>query len=209
MVLIPLFDAIAGTAAGSMLGLPPDLASQGAQAIWSTQVRFVGAGAVACGGVWSIARALPVMWRGIRSLVAAATSAVAQTFPHRARPAAGGGDRRHRRAGLAMWLIPAYEMHLPEVGLALVFSFFFVVVSGQIVGDRHDLAAHLRHDHHGTPGHRGGAQRARLRWTHRNRRDAGGGGDRLHAAALAGDTIQDFKCGALVGATRARSSCRR
>src|SRR5512143_1669289 len=71
MVLIPLFDGIAGTAAGTLLGLPADLAAQGAQAIWSTQVRFVGAGAVACGGVWSIARAAPVMWRALASLLAA------------------------------------------------------------------------------------------------------------------------------------------
>jgi len=104
MVLIPLFDTIAGTAAGSMLGLPPDLASQGAQAIWSTQVRFVGAGAVACGGVWSIARALPVMWRGIRSLVTAATQRGGPDVPRTERGPGNvrihdRGDRVHGLCG--------------------------------------------------------------------------------------------------------------
>ena len=42
MVLIPLFDAMAGSAAGTALGLPPDLTASTAQQIWSTQVRFVG-----------------------------------------------------------------------------------------------------------------------------------------------------------------------
>ena len=202
-VLIPLFDTIAGTAAGSMLGLPPDLASQGAQAIWSTQVRFVGAGAVACGGVWSIARALPVMWRGIRSLVAAATQRGGADVPRTERdlpPAVVIGGTA--ALGLAMWLIPTYEMHLPEVGLALVFSFFFVVVSGQIVGligttsqpisgmtitallVTAAVLSALGYD--GRTGTAATLAVAAIVCT---------------AAALAGDTIQDFKCGALVGAT--------
>jgi putative OPT family oligopeptide transporter len=203
MVLIPLFDAIAGTAAGSMLGLPADLASQSAQAIWSTQVRFVGAGAVACGGVWSIARALPVMWRGIRSLVAAATARGGAHVPRTERDLPPvvviGGTAA---LGLAMWLVPAYEMHLPEVGLALVFSFFFVVVSGQIVGligttsqpisgmtitallVTAAVLSALGYD--GRTGTAATLAVAAIVCT---------------AAALAGDTIQDFKCGALVGAT--------
>lgn len=203
MVLIPLFDAVAGTAAGTLLGLPVDLATQGPQAIWSTQVRFVGAGAVACGGVWSIARAAPVMWRAGASLLAAARA-----------PASTGGPRTERdlpplvvigattALGLAMWLVPAYEMRGPEVLLALVFSFFFVVVSGQIVGligttsqpisgmtitallVTAAVLAALGYD--GRTGTAATLAVAAVVCT---------------AAALAGDTIQDFKCGALVGAT--------
>jgi putative OPT family oligopeptide transporter len=203
MVLIPLFDAVAGTAAGGLLGLPADLATQGPQAIWSTQVRFVGAGAVACGGVWSIARAAPAMWRALASLLAAtrAGEPARRARTERDLPAAVviGATAA---LGLAMWLVPAFEMRWPEVTLALVFSFFFIVVSGQIVGligttsqpisgmtitallVTAAVLTALGYD--GRTGTAATLAVAAIVCT---------------AAALAGDTIQDFKCGALVGAT--------
>ena len=203
MVLIPLFDAMAGSAAGTALGLPPDLTASTAQQIWSTQVRFVGAGAVACGGVWSIVRAAPVMWRALASLFAAARERTAARVPRTERdlpPVVVIGTTA--LLGLAMWLVPAYEMRLPEVGLALLFSFFFVVVSGQIVGMIGTTAqpvsgmtitallvtaavlSALGYD--GRSGVAATLAVAAIVCT---------------AAALAGDTIQDFKCGALVGAS--------
>ncbi|HSP98754.1 MAG TPA: oligopeptide transporter, OPT family [Candidatus Dormibacteraeota bacterium] len=203
MVLIPLFDSIAGTAAGTILGLPADLATHGAQQIWSAQVRFVGAGAVACGGVWSIARAAPVMWRALSSLLAAAGAREPADVPRTERdlsPAVVIGATA--ALGLAMWLIPAYEMRWPEVALALVFSFFFVVVSGQIVG----LIGTTSQPISGMTITALLVTAAVLRALGYDGR--GGTAATLAvaavvctAAALAGDTIQDFKCGALVGAT--------
>ena len=203
-VLIPLFDGLAGSAAGGWLGLPADLSGQSARQIWSGQVRFVGAGAVACGGLWSIARALPVMGRALASLLAAARD------PARVRGAARterdlspalilGGTAA---LGLAMWLLPPFEMRLPEVVLALGFSFFFVVVSGRIVG----LIGTTSQPISGmtiTALLITAAVLAALGYDGR----AGVGATLAvaavvcSAAALAGDTIQDFKCGALVGAT--------
>ena len=135
VVLIPLFDLLSGTAAGAQLGLPPDLATQDAWQIWRGSVRFVGAGAVACGGVWSIVRAAPAMRRAVSSLFVALRGQRA-TAPPRSEidlpPALVVGGTVV--LGLAMWLVPAYEMDLPEVLLALLFSYFFVVVSARIVG---------------------------------------------------------------------------
>jgi putative OPT family oligopeptide transporter len=143
------------------------------------------------------------MWRGIRSLVAAATQRGGADVPRTERdlpPVVVIGGTAV--LGLGMWLIPAYEMHLPEVGLALVFSFFFVVVSGQIVGligttsqpisgmtitallVTAAVLSALGYD--GRTGTAATLAVAAIVCT---------------AAALAGDTIQDFKCGALVGAT--------
>lgn len=203
MVLIPLFDLIAGSAAGALLGLPADLSGQTARQIWSGQIRFVGAGAVACGGVWSIARALPVMARAVRSLFAAAQRPTANDLPRTERDlapwiviAATAG------LGLAMWLVPAFGMGLPEVGLALLFSFFFVVVSAQIVGLLGTTSQPIS-----------GMTITALLITAAVLLalgyDGRGGAAATMAvavivctsAALAGDTIQDFKCGALVGAT--------
>src|SRR5262249_56875062 len=50
VVLIPAFDLLAGSGAGTLLGLPADLGAADAWQIWRSYVRFVGAGAVACGG---------------------------------------------------------------------------------------------------------------------------------------------------------------
>lgn len=202
-VLIPLFDAIAGTPAGGALGLPPDLGHLDAQQIWSTQVRFVGAGAVACGGVWSIARAAPVMWRALASLLAATRERTTARMPRTERdlpPAVVLGTTAG--LGLAMWLVPTYEMHLPEVALALLFSFFFVVVSGQIVGLIGTTAQPIS-----------GMTITALLVTAAVLSALGYDGRTgvaatltvaavvCTAAALAGDTIQDLKCGALVGAS--------
>jgi putative OPT family oligopeptide transporter len=104
--------------------------------------------------------------------------------------------------GLMMWLVPAFEMRAVEVVLALVFSFFFVVVSGQIVGlvgttsqpisgmtitallGTAAVLTALGYDGHAGVG--ATLTVAAIVCT---------------AAAMAGDTVQDLKCGALVGAT--------
>jgi len=203
MGLIPLFDLVAGGWLGNALGLPSDLATQTAQQIWSTQVRFVGAGAVACGGLWSIARALPTMQRAVTSLLTAARARHA-AHPIRVErdlpPAVVLGTTAV--LGLAMWLVPAFEMRAVEVVLALVFSFFFVVVSGQIVG----LVGTTSQPISGmtiTALLVTAAVLAALGYDGR----AGIGATLTvaavvcTAAAMAGDTVQDLKCGALVGAT--------
>jgi putative OPT family oligopeptide transporter len=104
--------------------------------------------------------------------------------------------------GLAMWLVPQFGMHLPEVLLALLFTFFFVVVSARIVGligttsqpvSGMTITALLGTafvlsalGYEGREGMAATLAVAAIVCT---------------AIALAGDTSQDLKCGALVGAT--------
>ncbi len=203
VVLIPAFDLLSGSSAGNLLGLPGDLVGMDAWQIWRGQVRSVGAGAVACGGVWSIARAAPVMWRAVASVILALRGERA-TVPPRTEidlsPVTVVGGTVG--LSLAMWLVPAFEMHLPEVLLALLFTFFFVVVSARIVGlvgttsqpvsgmtitallaTAFVLSA-LGYD--GRSGMAATLAVAAIVCT---------------AIALAGDASQDLKCGALVGAT--------
>lgn len=202
MVLIPLFDLLAGSATGAWLGLPAELRTQSAREIWSGQVRFVGAGAVACGGVVSIARALPVMGRALRSLGTAMRAAAAPAVRTERDLPAGVVAGGVAALGLALWILPPIDMRLPEVLLALGFSAFFVVVSGQIVGLIGTTAQPIS-----------GMTITALLVTAAVLLLLGydgraGVGATLtvavivcSAAALAGDTIQDFKCGALIGAT--------
>src|SRR5262250_70842 len=135
VVLIPTFDVLAGSSVGGLFGLPADLAGADAWAIWRGYVRFVGAGAVACGGVWSMARAAPVMRRALLSVGGALRGDRAIGLPRTERdlsPATLVGGAA--ALALAMWLVPTFQMRLPEVGLARVFTFFFVVISARIVG---------------------------------------------------------------------------
>ncbi len=203
MVLIPLFDLLSGSSAGALLGLPGDLAGRDAWEIWRGHVRFVGAGAVACGGLWSIARAAPVMWRAAASVGVALRGERASAVPRTERDLSTlsvvGGTLA---IGLAMWLLPPFGMHLPEVLLALLFTFFFVVVSARIVGligttsqpvSGMTITALLGTafvlsalGYEGREGMSATLAVAAVVCT---------------AIALAGDTSQDLKCGALVGAT--------
>jgi putative OPT family oligopeptide transporter len=203
MVLIPAFDLLSGSQAGTLLGLPGDLASRDAWEIWRGYVRFVGAGAVACGGLWSIGRSAPVMWRAIASVGVALRGERAAAVPRTERDLSTvsvvGGTLA---IGLAMWLLPPFGMHLPEVLLALLFTFFFVVVSARIVGligttsqpvSGMTITALLGTafvlsalGYEGREGMAATLAVAAVVCT---------------AIALAGDTSQDLKCGALVGAT--------
>jgi putative OPT family oligopeptide transporter len=201
--LIPVFDVLSGSPGGALLGIPPDLAAMDAWGIWRGTVRFVGAGAVTCGGVWSIARAVPVMWRAVRSVLDAprgrTTAVPGRTDRDLSSPVVLGTIVA---LGIAMWVIPAFEMRLPEVLLALLFTFFFVVVSARIVGlvgttsqpvsgmtitallGTAFVLGALGYD--GRTGSAATLAVAAIVCT---------------AIALAGDASQDLKCGALVGAT--------
>ena len=203
VVLIPAFDLLAGSRAGTLLGLADSLAAADAWEIWRSYVRFVGAGAVACGGVWSMVRAAPIMWRSVASLGTALrgerTAAVPRTEIDLSPVVLVAGTVA---LGLAMWLLPAFEMRLPEVLLALVFSYFFVVVSARIVGLVGTTSQPVS-----------GMTITALLGTAFVLSGLGYDGRSGMAAtlavaaivctsiALAGDASQDLKCGALVGAT--------
>src|SRR5262245_38777015 len=203
VILIPAFDLLAGSRAGSVLGLPGDLSASDAWQIWRGYVRFVGAGAVAAGGLWSIGRAAPVMWRALTSVGVALRgqrdAAPLRTETDLSSLTVVGGTLA---IGAAVWLIPTFEMGLPEVLLALLFTFFFVVVSARIVGLLGTtsqpvsgmtitalLGTALVLSALGYDGRAGAAATLSV------------AAIVCTAIALAGDTSQDLKCGALVGAT--------
>ncbi len=201
-VLLPWFDAIGGTGLGTWLGIPADVQQATATEIWSRYVRFVGAGAVTAGGISAVLRAVPVM-----------AAALARLRPSGRRPTADK-SRTERdlpmplvlstvsAITLALWLVPSFHLSLVATLLAVVFSFFFVVVSGRIVGlvgttsqpvSGMTITALL-----GTTfclaalGERGAAGITACITV---------GALVAIAIALAGDLAQDLKTGALLGAT--------
>ena len=98
-------------------------------------MRYVGAGAVTAGGISAVLRAVPVMGAALARLRPGRGRDVALTAAHRARPAdAVRASPASSALTLALWLVPAFHLSLVATLLAVVFSFFFVVVSGRIVG---------------------------------------------------------------------------
>ncbi|MEB2283178.1 MAG: oligopeptide transporter, OPT family [Polyangiaceae bacterium UTPRO1] len=133
-VLLPWFDKIGGSGVGAMLGIPETVRQLGANDIWSRYVRYVGAGAVAAGGISAVVRALPVMLAAFTRLRPAnriAASALPRTERDLPTSIVAAGVAI---LTLAFWLLPAFHLSLAATVLAVAFSFFFVVVSGRIVG---------------------------------------------------------------------------
>src|SRR6185369_12966316 len=163
--------------------------------------RYIGAGAVTAGGLSAVARALPVMGAALRRLRPTATTGadVARTERDLAPRVVVAGLAA---IAVALWLVPAFHLSLMTAALAIVFSFFFVVVSGRIVGLVGTtsqpvsgmtitalLATSLCLAAAGERGPGGLAASITV------------GAVVAIAIALAGDLAQDLKTGALLGAT--------
>lgn len=137
LVLIPMIVIF-----GSSLTLYPGaapigeiFAENGADGIWSTYIRYIGAGALAAGGVISLVKSLPLIVRTFRDAVKGLS--------------AGGKGGTARTAQdlsmklvllsilvltLAVWLIPAIPVSLVGAIIVVIFGFFFATVSSRMVG---------------------------------------------------------------------------
>jgi len=200
-ILLPWFDAIGGGVVGSWLGVPAAVGGLGANDIWSHYVRYVGAGAVTAGGISAVVRAFPVMVAALSRLRVGRTAAAGTPRTDRDLSTAFVAGAVTLLA-LALWLLPVFHLSGIAVALAITFSFFFVVVSGRIVGlvgttsqpvSGMTITALL-----GTTvclaglGQRGAAGVTACITV---------GALVAIAIALAGDLAQDLKTGALIGAT--------
>lgn len=204
MVLIPMFNLLAGGPLGVMFGLPEEIHQLPAFAIWSKYVRYVGAGAVATGGMVSLIRAFPAMQQSLQVAFAGLRAGnnqnnTARTDQDLSPGIVVGGIIL---LGFGLWLIPAFQLDLIAALLAVSFAFVFVVVSSRMVGligstsqpvSGMTIAALLAISlillttgHSGTEG-MGMAITC--------------GAVVCIAVALAGDMSQDLKTGALLGAT--------
>lgn len=121
MVLIPIFCACSDDAAAAY-------AQGGAAAVWAGHVRYVGAGAIAAGGFFSLVRSLPLFSRTFRAALAT-------------KGLAAGGDIPLRRvaAGIACVIVfiacvPAVPVGVGGALMIALFGFFFAAVSARTVG---------------------------------------------------------------------------
>ena len=177
-------------------------ASGGSFAIWSNYVKYIGAGAVACGGIISLLKSL--------SLIVTTFGEAFKGF--------GKGEMTKERTNqdldirfimlaivllvLAIWLVPVIPINLFGAFIIVIFGFFFATVSSRmvgLVGSSNNpvsgmtiatlLVASLILKAAGTVGRAGMTAAIAI------------GGVICIIAAIAGDTSQDLKTGYILGAT--------
>ena len=110
-------------------------AAGGASAIWSSYIRYIGAGALATGGIISLMKSLPLIIRTFRDSMASLSEKTTvsklrteQDLPMSVVLIAIAV------LTLAVWLIPAIPVSLLGAVIVVVFGFFFAAVSSRMVG---------------------------------------------------------------------------
>lgn len=137
LVLIPLIVLFGGDTvlAPGTSPISELYATGGSNAIWSTYIRYIGAGALAAGGIISLAKSLPMIIKTFGGAVKGIKDAKD-----------GSADRTSLSLGmkttiiavliltLLVWLIPAIPVSLLGAFIIVVFGFFFAAVSSRMVG---------------------------------------------------------------------------
>lgn len=205
MVLIPAIVLF-----GSQLTLYPGMEpigqlyeAGGASAIWSSYIRYIGAGALATGGIISLVRSLPLIFQTFRDSV----KGMRLTNDSTAKRTDQNLDMRIvlpciGLIALFLWLVPSIPLSLPSAFLVIIFGFFFSAVSARMVG----LVGSSNNPV-------SGMAIATLLFSTiilKTLKDTGIGSMQAAiaigsiiciVAAIAGDTSQDLKTGFLLGAT--------
>ncbi len=106
----------------------------GTWGIWGSYIRYIGAGAVAAGGVLSLIKSLPMIVRTFKQAVSVYGKQ------------AGESNRLNRDIpmnivmiavgiiAIVMWLVPAIPVNLLGAIIIIIFGFFFATVSSRMVG---------------------------------------------------------------------------
>lgn len=107
----------------------------GASAIWSSYIRYIGAGAVAAGGIISLVKTLPLLFSTFYEAVKAARSGKEKSQKRTERDL----DIRFVIGGIVLfalliWLVPALPISFSGAWLVILFGFFFATVSSRMVG---------------------------------------------------------------------------
>ena len=137
MVLIPMIVLF-----GEQLVLYPGtepigemFAAGGASAIWSSYIRYIGAGALAAGGIISLVKSLPLIVRtfrdALKSMKGASKGEVTRTSRDLSMGVVIGA------IGIItflIWLVPAIPVSLLGAVIVVIFGFFFATVSSRMVG---------------------------------------------------------------------------
>ncbi len=205
-VLIPIIVIFGGQLVlypEATLTIGEIFAANGAAGIWGTYVRYIGAGALAAGGIISLVKSLPLIVRTFRDALKGFSVSGAASA---ARTEQDINIRIVLIAililTLAVWLVPAIPVSLVGAIVVVIFGFFFATVSSRMVG----LVGSSNNPVSGM------AIATLLIATMILKLTGESGASGMQAAiaigsiicivaAIAGDTSQDLKTGYLLGAT--------
>ena len=109
--------------------------SGGANAIWSSYIRYIGAGALACGGVISLVKSLPLILNTFRETL----TGIKLKAEHEEKRTDKNISMKFVLVMLAIltlsvWLIPAIPVTITGAVIIVLFGFFFSSVSSRMVG---------------------------------------------------------------------------
>ncbi|MBO5203501.1 MAG: oligopeptide transporter, OPT family [Clostridia bacterium] len=110
-------------------------AAGGASAIWGSYIRYIGAGALAAGGIISLIKSLPLIVRTFRDSIKSMKGGQSLDSSRTAR------DLSMKLVLIAIailtllvWLVPAIPVSLLGAVIVVIFGFFFATVSSRMVG---------------------------------------------------------------------------
>ena len=202
-VIIPLISLFGG----DMIMAPGEkpISTLGASGIWSSYIRYIGAGAVAAGGIISLVKSMPTIVKTFSKAVKGfghKDATELRTNKDLPLPVVMGGALV---IALVIWLLPSVPVSLIGALIIVVFGFFFATVSSRmvgLVGSSNNpvsgmaiatlLIATAMLKATGMTGYEGMASAICI------------GTVICIVAAMAGDTSQDLKTGYIVGATPIR-----
>lgn len=111
-------------------------AADGASGIWSSYIRYIGAGALAAGGIISLIKSLPLIVRTFADAMKSLKGGMGTTSTKRTEQ-----DINMKIVlgailvlTLLVWLVPAIPVTLVGAIIVVIFGFFFATVSSRMVG---------------------------------------------------------------------------
>lgn len=201
-VLMPAIALFGADAQTIFPGTDP-IAQMAPSDLWGTYIKYIGAGAVATGGVISLIKSLPLIAKTFKQAM--------QSMKKKSSASALRTEQDIPMPfllvmilviGIAIWLVPAFPVNPIGALIVIVFGFFFATVSSRMVGLIGSsnnpvsgmaiatlLIATLLLKATGTTGVKGMTGAIAI------------GGIICVIAAIAGDCSQDLKTGFIVGAT--------
>ncbi|MCB1106533.1 MAG: oligopeptide transporter, OPT family [Chlamydiia bacterium] len=136
-VLIPLIKKF-GAGASPIFPSNVPISTMDATDIWSNYIRYIGAGAVAVGGIITLLRIAPVIWktiiesfRELLHLLTAKKKNIERTDKDISLSYLVLGSIA---IILALWLIPSFHLNIVTIILLIILGFFFVAVTSITVG---------------------------------------------------------------------------
>lgn len=132
LVIIPLISLF-----GKDLVLYPGkspISEMGVWSLWSTYIRYVGAGAVATGGIIGLIKSLPILCKTFMEAIKVfgkKSSLIRRTDKDMPMAVVLVGSIL---VAIAMWLIPFIPVNLVGALIIIIFGFFFATVSSRMVG---------------------------------------------------------------------------